>query len=297
TGDRLGLARGALVLAGGHRQRGRHARALHELDCALPHALAAAADRELANTLGTMGLSLWRGPAPADRAVARCQELLAAHGTDRPAVHSTLGFPLAVLHAVRGRADLAAEGLAGTRQAMAALAHAEGRAFGPLLEGMLAALADERDLAARALTEALAAARTLRAGPLVRSGALELARVRLADGDGAGAAALLDGLAVPGEQPSAAADWCGVCSRIHALRGEHPEALALARRAVRLAQRTDSPTDRGTAALDLAHARRAAGRPEQARAALLAARRQFAAKGHLVAVGRTDRLLAAWSER
>ncbi|WP_327064561.1 adenylate/guanylate cyclase domain-containing protein [Kitasatospora sp. NBC_01302] len=295
TGDRLGLARGALVLAGGHRQRGRHARALHELDRALSHALAAAADREVANTLGTMGLSLWRGPEPADTAVARCRDLLAAHGADRPAVRSTLGFPLAVLHAVRGHADLAAQSLAATRQAMDTLAHAEGRAFGPLLEGMLAQLADEPARAARALTEALAAARAMQAQPLARSCALELARLRLADGDCAAATALLGGLTVPQDQPSTAADWCGVRARIHALRGEHAQALALARRAVRLAHRTDSPADRGTAALDLAHARRAAGLPEQARAALLAARRQFAAKGHLVALARTDRLLAEWA--
>ncbi|WP_051836156.1 adenylate/guanylate cyclase domain-containing protein [Streptomyces sp. NRRL WC-3742] len=291
AGDQLGLARSRLVLAGCCRRRGRHAEALRTLGLALTHSLAVGADRELANTLGATGLSLWRGPEPADSAVARCQALLAAHGADRPAVRGTLGFPLTVLHALRGRDDLAAESLAATRQAMAALAHAEGRVFGPLLDGMLAVLADRRPRAREALGEALEAARALRAPELVRTCSLELARLHLADGDWPAAAALVEDLAVPEGQPGVQADSCGVRARIRALRGEHGEALALARRAVLFAYRTDSPADRGTACLDLACARAAAGLPERARGALGVARRQFAGKGHLVALAHTERLL------
>ncbi|MFI6151667.1 adenylate/guanylate cyclase domain-containing protein [Kitasatospora sp. NPDC051170] len=292
TGDQLGLARSRLVLAGCHRRRGRHAEALRTLGPALTHALAVGADRELANTLGATGLSLWRGPEPADSAVARCEALLAAHGADRPAVRGTLGFPLTVLHALRGHDDLAAESLTATRQTMAALAHAEGRVFGPLLDGMLAALADRRAQAREALGEALEAARTLQAQELVRTCSLELARLHLADGDWRAATALVDGLAVPEGQPGVQADASGVRARIRALRGEHGPALALARRAVLFAHRTDSPAGRGTACLDLACARAAAGLPERARGALRVARRRFAEKGHLVAVTYTDRLLA-----
>ncbi|MFJ9690871.1 adenylate/guanylate cyclase domain-containing protein [Kitasatospora sp. NPDC101183] len=291
TGDQLGLARSRLVLAGCHRRRGRHAEALRALGPALTHALAVGADRELANTLGATGLSLWRGPEPADSAVARCQALLAAHGAHRPAVRGTLGFPLTVLHALRGRDDLAAESLAATRQAMAALAHAEGRVFGPLLDGMLAVLADRRPQARTALGEALDAARALQAQELVRTCSLELARLHLADGDWRAATALVDGLVVPEGQPGVQADASGVRARIRALRGEHGPALALARRAVLFAYRTDSPAGRGTACLDLAGARAAAGLPERARGALRVARGHFAGKGHLVAVARTERLL------
>ncbi|MEU1509768.1 adenylate/guanylate cyclase domain-containing protein [Kitasatospora sp. NPDC005748] len=289
-GDELGMARSRLVLAGSCQRRGQHGEAVAALGHALTHSLAAAADRELANTLGATGLSLWHGPEPAPSAAARCEDLLATHGADRLAVQVTLGFPLTVLHALQGRSDRAAECLADVRRAMAALAYGEGAVFGPLLDGTLAALADRPEQAQAALREALDAARALNAGGLVRTTALELARAQLAAGQWRRAAELVEDLTVADAHPVVQANRYGVQARIRALGGEHPQALALARRAVLLAHRTDSPADQATACLDLAYTRALVGRPKQARAALLAARRRFEAKGHLVGAARTGLL-------
>ncbi|MFE2728500.1 adenylate/guanylate cyclase domain-containing protein [Kitasatospora sp. NPDC059327] len=285
-GDELGLARSRLVLAGSCQRRGRHGEAVEALGHALTHSLAAAADRELANTLGATGLSLWHGPEPAPSAAARCEELLATHGADRLAVQVTLGFPLTVLHALQGRTDRAAACLAGVRRAMAALAYGEGAVFGPLLDGTLAALADRPEQAQAALREALEAARALSAGGLVRTTALELARAHLAVGQWRQAADLVEDLTVADGHPVVRANRYGVQARIRALDGDPGQALALARRAVLLTHRTDSPADQATACLDLAHTGALLGRPVQARAALRAARRRFDAKGHLVGAAR-----------
>ncbi|MGW6912680.1 adenylate/guanylate cyclase domain-containing protein [Kitasatospora sp. NPDC054939] len=290
-GDELGLARSRLVLAGSCQRRGWHGRATEALGHALGHSLAAAADRELANTLGAIGLSLWHGPEPAPAAAERCEALLAAHGTDRLSVQVTLGFPLTVLHAVQGRADRAADCLAAAQRAMAALAYGEGAVFGPLLYGTLAALADHPGQARPALREALAAARSLRAGGLVRTAALELARAELAAGRWQRAAGLVDELVVPAGHPVVLANRAGVQARIRAHEGRTAEALRLARQAVLTAHRTDSPADRATACLDLAHTAALLGLPHRARTAVLAARRRYAAKGHAVGVARTERLL------
>ncbi|EST34389.1 adenylate/guanylate cyclase domain-containing protein [Streptomyces roseochromogenus] len=289
-GDELGLARSRLVLAGSCQRRGQHSRALAVLDRALAHALAAAADRELANILGAISLSLWRGPEPAPSAVARCESLLAVYGADRVAVRVTLGFPLTVLHAIQGREDEAAACLADTARAMAAFTYGEGRVFRPLLDGVLAALADRPAEAAEALRQALDAARALQAGGLVRTAALELARVHLASGDRRAAAALVEDPSLADGYPGVEAGRSGLLARIRALDRDQTEALRLARRAVQLAHRTDSPTDRATACLDLAHTWAALGRPGRARTAVRAARRCFAAKGHLVGVAYTERL-------
>ncbi|MFB7664181.1 adenylate/guanylate cyclase domain-containing protein [Kitasatospora sp. NPDC056138] len=297
AGDQLGLARSRLVLAGFCQRRGQHARALSVLDHALTHSLVCAADRELANTLGAMGLSLWRGPEPAPSAVARCEALLAAHGADRIAVRVTLGFPLTVLHAIQGHPERTAECLADAHRAMSALAYGEGRVFRPLLDGTLAALAGRRGEAEAALREALAAARTLQAAGLVQTAALELARVHLLGSDWRPAADLVEDTAVADDYPGVQANRYGLLARIRALGGDRAEALRLARRAVLLAHRTDSPADRATACLDLAHTRALLGLERQAGSAVRAARRHFTAKGHLVGVAHTERLLGESADR
>ena len=68
-----------------------------------------------------------------------------------------------------------------------------------------------------------------------------------------------------------------------AARGEIGEALALAGEAVALSERSDFLSQRGDVQMDLASVLRAAGRAQEAAAALAAARALYAAKGNLVA--------------
>ncbi|HEX3790793.1 MAG TPA: adenylate/guanylate cyclase domain-containing protein [Pseudonocardiaceae bacterium] len=293
-GDELGLARSRLILARSSQGRGRHAEALAVLDRALVHSVAAGADRELANTLGAIGLSLWHGPEPTSSAIHRCEQLLAGHGTDRRAVQATLGFPLTVLHAVAGEPALAATRLAETRQAMAALSYAESQVFRALLTGLVAVAADPADaqgVAAAALRESLVGARVLGAKRLIRPAALELARVWLAAGRWSPAEDVVAGLTIGADEPVELADLLGVRARISALRAESDEAVRLAEDAVAVAAGTDSTAGQALARLDLAHVRSRLGLAEPARAAARAARELFAAKGHLVGAGQALRLL------
>ena len=61
---------------------------------------------------------------------------------------------------------------------------------------------------------------------------------------------------------------CGRCRALVAHRGEHLEAAQLAREAVRLTEQTDAPSRQGDALYDLAEVLRAAGKADEATAAL-----------------------------
>ncbi|GGS44154.1 adenylate/guanylate cyclase domain-containing protein [Actinokineospora fastidiosa] len=285
-GDDLGLSRVRCVLARSHQRRGEQGRALNVLEPALRHALAAAADREVANALGAIGLSLWHGPLPAARATEQCRALLAAH-RDRGAVQATLGFALTMLHAIQARTAETAAALADAQEAMAAMSYAESRFFRPLLGALVAAHGDDWDQARWQLREALSAASAVRADSLVRQTRLELARVHLADDDTRAAAELVRGLAV--DDCADLANLLGVAARVEPDPGRATE---LARRAVATARRTDSPADHGRALLDLAHTHARLGRPVPALSAARAAERRFAAKGHAVGSARARRMIS-----
>lgn len=289
--DELGLARVQYVLARSCQRRGRHAQALEILEHALTHSLAAGADRELANALGAVGLSLWHGPTPASQAVARCRRLLDAH-RDRGAVQATLGFALTMLHAIQAHTDLAASALADAQQAMAALSYAESRFFHPFLGALVAAGRNEGS-APELLREAIDTATAVRAAALARRAQLELARLHLTRGDDQTASELVAGLEVGPDDPADLADLLGLTARLRA--GREPDqgetALRTARQAALVARRTDSPADQGRALLDLAHTQASLGRPRPARLAASAAARRFRAKEHLVGQTQALRLI------
>ena len=289
--DELGLARAGLVLADSLQRRGRYTDALTELDRALGHSRAAAADRELANTLGAIGLALWHGPQPASHAARRCEELLAEFGRGRAAVQATLGFPLAVLHAIQGREDAAAECGRRTTDAMRALAYAEAEVFAPLLEALLLDAADRPEAAEPPLLDALEAARELRAEGLVLPVSLELAQVRLARSDPAGAAQAVADCRIGAEtRPRERAELLGLTARIAAAQGDATEADRLIAAARDASQSTDSPAANALALLDSARVLASLRRPGTA-AAARGALGQYSAKEHAVGAARARRLL------
>lgn len=292
-GDDRGLARVGLILAQSYLRQGRHEPAVELLDGTLGHAVAAGTDREVANTLGALGLALWRGPLPADEAARRCRMLLDAH-RERGGVQATLGFPLTMLHAIQARTGDTATALAETREAMAAMSYAEAWFFRPLLEALVAVHRDEAGRAGDLLREALGAAVAVRAESLIRQTRLELARLHLAQADPGTAHELLTGLTVTGDDLGDLANVLGLTARIEAHRAPDSRlALDLARSAVAVARRTDSPADQGRALLDLAQTHARLDRPGPARRAAGAAERRFAAKGHAVGQAQARRLLGA----
>ena len=78
---------------------------------------------------------------------------------------------------------------------------------------------------------------------------------------------------------------------VHAHRGEHGEAEALAREAVALIERTDGLNYQGDALCDLAEVLHAAGRSDEARAALEQALERYERKKNLAMAAQVrDRL-------
>ncbi|MER5882139.1 adenylate/guanylate cyclase domain-containing protein [Streptomyces sp. NPDC001910] len=279
AGDDQGIARACVRIAQDRQRRGLHAEAEDLLRRALDHADRADAEPERALALGAVGISLWRGPTPVARAVARCEELLTVHGAGRPTVRATLGCPLAVLLALHGRHEEAHERLAEAARLARGLGYAESALFVPLFAAEVEAVTGTPVRRLALLEEAARAGRELGATSALPGIARERARILLDGGDPAEALALPDPERA-GLPPAESADAYGLRGRALALAGERDLARACADRAVAAARATDSPVVRGTAALDLAHTVRALGLSADAAREARTALGHFAAKGH-----------------
>ncbi|MFD6295130.1 AAA family ATPase [Streptomyces sp. NPDC060235] len=279
AGDDQGIARACVRIAQDRQRRGLHAEAEDLLRRALDHADRADAEPERALALGAIGISLWRGPTPVARAVARCEELLTVHGAGRPTVRATLGCPLAVLLALHGRHEEAHERLAEAARLAHGLGYAESALFVPLFAAEVEAVTGTPVRRLALLEEAARAGRELGATGALPGIARERARILLDGGDPAEALALPDPERA-GLPPAESADAYGLRGRALALAGERDLARACADRAVAAAGATDSPVVRGTAALDLAHTLRALGLSADAAREARTALGHFAAKGH-----------------
>ncbi|MFF4096821.1 adenylate/guanylate cyclase domain-containing protein [Streptomyces sp. NPDC001834] len=282
AGDSVGQARARLRLAQQLQRAGRHEEADRDLTLALDHAVRAEAEPERAAALGAIGISLWRGPEPVPVAVARCRDLLASHGAGRPAVRTTLNCPLAVLHALHGRADRAGECLAEAEQLAEDLGYAEAEVFIPVFRASVEALLGRTDPALGLLVRADRAAARAGARSMRPAIALEAARLLLDDGRPDAAGPWLEEVGAPRALPHAdRVDLAGLRARLAAQAGERESALRRADRAVRDALLTDSPLVRATASLDRARTLALLDDPDGAAAAAWEARERFAEKGHL----------------
>ncbi|MFF0296221.1 adenylate/guanylate cyclase domain-containing protein [Kitasatospora sp. NPDC004614] len=286
AGDQLGQARACLRLAQQEQIDGRHAAATRLLARALRHAERSDGEQERASALGAIGVSLWRGPVPAATAIKRCQDLLAAQGRGRRAVRVTLNCPLAVLLALGDDRAGAAACLAEASHHAERLGYAEAAAFLPLFGATVAALGGRPREALELLAATAAAARELGGGALLSGALLDMARLHL-DLDerraaGAALAALEEERARAGGRLSFAtlAERDGLRARLAAAGGDRVPALRLARGAVEVAGRTDSPILQGLAAADLARTAALLGLDQQRLLSAAAAGGRFAAKGH-----------------
>ncbi|MEU4085153.1 adenylate/guanylate cyclase domain-containing protein, partial [Streptomyces aureus] len=192
AGDDQGIARACVRIAQDRQRRGRHAEAEELLHRALEYADRADAEPERALALGAVGISLWRGPTPVARAVARCEDLLTVHGAGRPTVRATLDCPLAVLLALQGRHAEARERLDEAARLARGLGYAESALFVPLFAAEVEALGGTPSQGIALLEEADRAGRELGATGALPGIARERARVLLDGGEPAEALALPD---------------------------------------------------------------------------------------------------------
>lgn len=283
-GDDLGLARARVRIAQEQQFNGRHRAAERLLTSALRDAMRAGAEQERAMALGAIGVSLWLGPTPAAAAVARCRDLLGAHGADRRTVRATLNCPLAVLLALQGRFEEATACLAVAAPLARELGYAEAAAFIPIFTAAVESLAGRQERAEDLLREAVAACQRSGDAGMLGGASRDLARVLLDRGDER--EALVHAERSAGILPPAdAAGLSGLRARMAALRGEPDTAMALAGQAVAEAMRTDSPIVQAVAELDRSRALLLLERFEAAERSAVRAGLRFAEKGHLLGVG------------
>jgi class 3 adenylate cyclase len=279
--DQRGLAKAWGLLAAVGFLRCRIAEAEAAAGQAITHARLAGDEPAESWARGVLAQGAFWGPVPAPEGIRRCQELLELAAGNRRSELTALQS-LAGLQAMDARPEAA---LATVEQTLALA--------GDMGENRVAALAREFAAGALVLVGELAAAEEqLRQGirVLERQGEagmrsnMTVDLAHLLHRRGRPEEALR--VALAGRAIAATDDlftqvrWRGAAARSLALQGRVAEAGRLAAEAVRLAEPTDMLTMRGDAHLDRTAVVAAAGRPDEAARAALAALALYRAKGN-----------------
>ncbi|GAA2086830.1 AAA family ATPase [Streptomyces albiaxialis] len=313
--DALGLARAWLAMGQERQSRSLHGEATRYLVRAQEEAVRAGAHLERASILGALAVSLWLGPEPAPEALLRCGRIR-AELADRRMARATVSSSTAVLLAMRGEHAEAGELLAEAAATLTDLGHLFALPAVHLFQAAVEELADHWEEAELLLRGAVADLTELGDGQLLETATRGLARLlitrpqddeddegdmdtgpetvaRIAPEAAAEALRLVDGLpeARLRAMPAAFADVGGIRARLAAAGGDASAAARHLAAALDAASATDSPVAVAGVELDRALAAAALGDPVAMTGAASAARRHFAAKGHLVGVRRAAALL------
>ena len=274
AGDALGSMGDS---AGEAKAHAVHATALARLgefaacEAALDRALAAARrahDRRRVNAVlaGAPLAALW-GPSPVTRASARCLDVVRVLRMSRgaPAVEAMALRCQALLEALRGRAAAARRLIASSRRMVEELGIIHRLLEADVFAGLIELLEDDAAAAERCLRAAYDGFRAHGLAIDAAQAAALLGRTLLALGRDREAEDLShESEALAGDDLKAAIAWRCVRAEALARRGEHAEAIALARAAVEIAATTDALLDHGDARHALAVVLRAAARAEDA---------------------------------
>ncbi|MBA3716740.1 MAG: AAA family ATPase [Actinobacteria bacterium] len=235
--------------------------------------------------------SLWvGGPVPVTEAIRKCEDLLRHENSPRVVASCYRG--LAVLYAMRGDFVAARDLAARDRAMLDELGLRVVCAASMTIRGWVELLAGQPRSAEDALRTGIAELEKLDATMYVAGLAGSLARALLEQEKVHDAWVVLESADESSARDvSYRVEFCGVRACLLARRAEEPDASRLARRAISLADATDSPDLQGSARLDLADVLRRSGQAKDAHRALEAAFRLFSLKGNEVQARRTQELL------
>ncbi len=287
TGDELGQARAWRLRAEISWINCQYGENAQQLERALDHARHAGEHREVYENMAFLASCLVFGPTPVDEAIARIDDMQAqAAGTLR--LEASLLAWGGYLRAMRGEIEEGRRRYHRSRHTLEEL-------------GMRFALSHGSVIAAGV---ELLAGDPVAAEQVLRDGFMDLEEMGAPAAASTVAAWLAHALAeqqrwdetiamARTSQDLAAADdivsqvvWRGACVRGLAATGSVEEAQTLADEAIDLARGADDPRMLGQALVALSVARLAAGREQEATAALLEAREAYAAKGDLISLER-----------
>ena len=286
--DERGLTKAWAVLGLLHVMEARFGPAEEAWEKAAIHAHRADERRDELEALSWVLLSVWAGPAPAEKALERCADVLERSRGDRKGTSSAL-FMRGVLEAGLGNVDEARQLIGHARSLLGEVAHTVWMA-GPLsqMAGLVELLAGDPAAAERELRWGydtlqevgemawLPTLVALLAEAVYRQGRYEEA----------------ERFASSSEQTAGSEDaysqvlWRSVKAKVLARQGAVEEAEGLIEASVALAEATDSLQLRGEALLGRAEVLKLSDRGSEARSSLEDARQLFEQKGNRVAAGR-----------
>jgi class 3 adenylate cyclase/tetratricopeptide (TPR) repeat protein len=288
-GDQVGLAQTKRII--GMRCRGqRWAEAVAWMEQALVHANACGDQPTRRTVTQSLGGALTRGPTPVDYATNRCEELLEQNRDDRE-LAAAIMRQLGLLYAMAGRFEdareyesRAARVLEESRIATTSFAYLTVSADTKVLLGDRAGA--ERDIRQKWQGRSERGAEGAQPLAIAVTTAGQLANFYCDEGRWDEAEACL--AAYPGYRLGSSGDMAE--ARLKAHRGEHDEALELARSVVEHEDQTDQLNAQARMRLCLAEVQRAAGRDEDAARSVARAIELYELKGNVAAA---DQVLAA----
>jgi tetratricopeptide (TPR) repeat protein len=291
-GDDFGLARAHFLLAQVHWDDYKMSAAEQALEQALAHAREGGNSHDEAKILSSLSATLFWGPAPADKAIALCEEIIEKSGGNR-FVQATCLLRSAGLQAMRGEFEEARTLVARARTIFNDLGQAFPLARSTHEAGFIELLAGRPDAAEKEFREGISALESMGEKAFLATSFVMLSHALYAQGRFDEAMEANEtGEDASGDDPAMKAEWGPWRARVLAQRGDHDAAITLAREAVDIAAEPDDVFVRGGALQGLGEVLVLAGQNGEAGAPLREALQLYEAKGVAPLVAKVTESLA-----
>ncbi|HEX3224522.1 MAG TPA: adenylate/guanylate cyclase domain-containing protein [Gaiellaceae bacterium] len=291
--DHAALAHALDQLAYVHWTNCRYAAMEDVLLRGLAHAALAGDHDEQARIRSSLARCTLLGPMPVEPAIARCRSIL-EEARGNPFHESIAGVMVAGLEAMRGRFVEAQERFEQSRIGFRELGHTRWLAALPLWSGPAQLLAGAPDQAEAELKEGYESLQRMGDRGLISPVAAFMAQALYEQGryDEAVEFVRVSEACASRDDLFPHVVWRGVHARILARDGSSDLASTVAREAVALADKTDSPNLQGDACLNLAEVLRLQGDDDASFEWVERALGHFEAKGNIVSADAAQSLLA-----